>query len=213
MLPAPVPRGRAAGRSLLRAVHRRQAQFRRKSGHRARERARDRTHGIHRRAAGVGEILLGGADRDRGGDAAGALGLRPSDWGRLPRGGASDRRQTGEHAAEARLAARPRVRARQCAPPDRHRPLPFPRHGRGPDIARPGALVPRARRAHARGLGPDRERRRGHAHAGHPDQTGQHRRRRRVQRSARFARRRTADPRRERVHGLSQPAGEDGRDT
>ena len=76
VLPAAVPRRRAHGRRVLRAVHRRGAELRREPGDRARERARDRADGVHRRAAGVGEVLFGGDHRDARVQPAAAAGLR-----------------------------------------------------------------------------------------------------------------------------------------
>jgi long-chain acyl-CoA synthetase len=66
VLPAAVPHRRAHGRRVLFALHRRQAQLCREPRDRARERARDRAHRVHRRAAGVGEVLFRRDDRAQG---------------------------------------------------------------------------------------------------------------------------------------------------
>ncbi len=66
VLPAAVPHRRAHGRRVLRDVHRRRAQLRREPRDGAGERARDRAHRLHRRAARVGEVLFGRDDRAEG---------------------------------------------------------------------------------------------------------------------------------------------------
>ena len=63
VLPAAVPHRRAHGRRVLLAVHRREAQLRREPRDGAGERARDRAHRVHRRAARVGEVLFRRDDR------------------------------------------------------------------------------------------------------------------------------------------------------
>ena len=63
VFPAAVPHRRAAGSASIRDLHRRGAELRREPRNGAGKRARDRAHRVHRRAAGMGEVLLGGGDR------------------------------------------------------------------------------------------------------------------------------------------------------
>lgn len=120
--------------------------------------------------------------------------------------------ETGRSRPQGAALAGPRAGTLQCAQADRHPPLPLPRHRRGAHLARPGALVHGARHSHAGGMGADRIRRRRHLHAGRAHQAGHDRQGQRLLRGGRLARRGVADPRRERLHGLSQPAGKDRRD-
>ena len=90
----------------------------------------------------------------------------------------------------------------------------FLRHRRGADLARPGALVPGARRADGRGLGHDRDLRRRRPTRRptriKPGSIGPACPYNEVQRRPRD--RRAAGARHERLHGLPEPAGEDRRD-
>ena len=95
VLSAAVSRGRAHGRRVLRHVHRGEAQLRREPRHGARERARDLAHRVHRGAAGVGEVLLGGDDRGARGLAGAATGLSLGTAGRPPGGRARGARAGG----------------------------------------------------------------------------------------------------------------------
>ena len=58
VLPAALPRRRAARRRVLRDLHRLDPELRREPGDGARERSRDRAHGRDRRAADLGEVLF-----------------------------------------------------------------------------------------------------------------------------------------------------------
>ena len=78
VLPAAVPHRRAHGRRVLRDVHRLDPQLRREPRDRAGERARDRAHRLHRRAARVGEVLFGRDDRAQGSERR--CSRRPTRW-------------------------------------------------------------------------------------------------------------------------------------
>ncbi len=84
-VPAALPHRRAARRPVPLALLRRGAELRGEPGDGPGERARDRAHHLHRRAARVGEVLLGRADPAQGGGAPAAVGLRHRHRHRLPR--------------------------------------------------------------------------------------------------------------------------------
>ena len=88
----------------------------------------------------------------------------------------------------------------------------FLRHRRGADLARPGPLVPRARRADGRGLGHDRSCGAATCTPAAASSPGRSARPAPTTRCGSIPARRAADPRRQRLHGLPQPAREDGRD-
>ena len=127
----------------------------------------------------------------------------------------ADRRLAGKKpggAPGARLPSRRCARAAQHSQVSGPRPLSLDRHRGGADLTRSDPLVSRTRHRHGGGLRPDREHRhRLHASAGR--QQARHRRPLRALRRDQDLRGgRDPDPRRVRLHGLPQPAGEDGRD-
>ena len=93
----------------------------------------------------------------------------------------------------------------------RHAPRALRRHRRGADRARPDQMVSRAGRRHARGLRPDRELRPGDRHA-RPHQARHRRHHRAAHRDEDLARRRDPAQGPAHLHGLPEPAAEDGGD-
>ena len=189
-VPAAVPRRRADRRLLLQPRHRLDHELRREPGDGARQHPRGAADRVPRRAARLGEILLGGHDRAEGCDAAGEVDLQQGDRRRLRarRRAAGGRRAVG--AAEGEVPGRLLAGAAQHPQGARHRPLPIPVHRRGADRAGTDPLVPRARHEHVRGLRPDRELRRRDHHAARPDQA-RHRRQGRAVGARSSCRRRT----------------------
>ena len=98
------------------------AELRREPGDRAGERARDRAHRVHRRAARVGEVLLGSADPAQGGRALQqwAYGIAIGIGYRVA--ALSEARQAGAAGLRARIPAGARAGAGQRAQGDRRAP-------------------------------------------------------------------------------------------
>ena len=159
VLPAALPCGRARGRRLHGVPHRHAAQLRGKPRDGAGERARDRAHGVRRRAAHLGEILFGGDDPCARGDRARAARLQARDRRRLQ---GRDAARGGEARAAAscrRVLACARAGAQQYPQGDRGASLTPAHHRRCADLAGPDPLVHGARARDGRGVGPDRVRR------------------------------------------------------
>jgi len=113
---AAVPHCRARGRRVLFALYRRHAQLRREPGNRSRERARDRTHRVRRRAAGVGKALLRRDDcaqRSPASCSRSAYGWGIGVGTRIAEPGAG--RRAGRRLAETAIHAGPLAGAQQCA--------------------------------------------------------------------------------------------------
>ena len=172
VLSAAVPHRRAHRRRVFRHLHRREAELRREPRHGAGERARDLTDRAQCRAAGVGEVLLGRCNLAARSEPAATQGLQLGALRRRAHRRTHAGRQAGRRVAEAAVPARALARARQRPQGDRHSPCARFVHRRGADLARPRALVSRARRADARGVGHDRNLRRRHLHAGAAHEAG-----------------------------------------
>ena len=213
VLSAAVPHRRAHGGRVFLALHRRPAQLRREPRHRARERARDRAHGFHGRAARVGEVLFRRHDRAEGKHAPAARRVRLGYRRRRAdcRSGAG--RPAGARIAQGQVHPGTLAGAEQRAQADRHSPRALSGHWRRADIARAGQVVPGAGPAHARGVGHDGDLRRLHRRAGRPHQARLHRPGGGFQPgAARPGDGRDSGQGAQRLQGLSQPARENRRD-
>ena len=210
-LPAALPRRRAHLHGLPAVALGRHRQLRRERRDGAGQYPGSGTHDVLRRAAHLGALLFRHRHPHEGGDLDRPRRLQVGDRAGAQGGRCRARRAQARAIPEARPRHRRLAGARQHQA--RHRPASreVRRHRCRADRARPHQVVSRARRRHARGLRPDRELRPRDRHA-RPHQARHRRRHRAAHRIQDLARGRDPAQGPAHLHGLPEPAREDGRD-